>query len=108
MKKESLAKAKQTREANKDKFANQSIQLDGITLKRRDEYNWVVIRKGRELEPHYYGRLIHALRDIPHQMLQDVESIDLKTILSKMDRIEEEITRMFNMKFDNFEPVEGE
>lgn len=110
MKKESLVKARETREANKDKYASQSIQIGGLNLRRIDDYNWGIVKKqsGKEDEVSYYGRLIDSLRAIPHKLLDDGEKRDLKQILDQVEAIQKEIDRMFNMKFDHFQPTEGE
>ena len=108
MKTERSEKARATRGANKDTYANQVIRLGNWTLKRADEYNWAIIRKGKELEPWYYGRLIHALQDLPHKMLSEGQKKTLEDILEQQDAIHKEITDMFNMKFDHFRPTDGE
>ena len=90
---------KQRADEQQVKWDKQVIKIcPGWTLKRSDAMNWAIIRKGHEDRPWFYGRLLHALRDIPHKLLNEGDKKTFAAIETHMEEILKIIDRL-DLKF---------
>lgn len=87
-------KSKETRDNNKALWSKQVMIFGDWTLKRFDEQNCAIIRKGFETRPWYYGRLLHAIRDIPHKLLSEGDKQSLADISAQLEDIRKIIDRL--------------
>lgn len=88
---------------------NQTIVLRHFTINRLDELNWQVIYNGKPPEgadvptkkyPWFYGRLVNALGDLPHKMLDHNEIGSVAEAVGHMKRIEQQIAELYKIKFE--------
>lgn len=83
-------KSKATKLAKKESFAEQTVVIDeNWHIIRADELNWEIQFKGKFHG--YFGRLSHALKAIPHKMLNVEARGSLIQIVAILQSIEARI-----------------
>lgn len=107
MKNTIVNKARASKEAKKTAHSKQCIQIGpSMRLMRFNDLNWAIIRKGHEKEPYFYGRLIDALKDIPHKLLRDGEWKTLQDILKRMEQAQKTVEIMcWNKELQEADPI---
>lgn len=90
--KEQIQKQKKCLEDQKQSRLKQQIKIcPGWSIVRFDEFNWAIPptqeRGGSKTDNWYYGRLIDALRAIPHKMLDRGSKNTMEDILSQLQAI---------------------
>ena len=88
-------KAKEAKAANKAKFESQTIRVnDDWQIVRSDALNWEIQYQGKFKG--YYGRILDALKALPHKMLDEQSNNSLADVQRGLDAIHATIDKAFS------------
>ena len=94
--KEIREKQQATFAANRRRFAEQTITIDGHwSIQRVDELNWGIFKDGKD-QKSYHGRIISALTALPHKMLDSEAKGPLFTVIDQLKSITDRIENAFH------------